>query len=499
MPPPDPRWSTDRGHGPLLPLILAGLFLGLTVVGARAAGWRAQGTAAYRAGDLAGALVAYTRGVAVTPDDPVLWNNVAVLLWRLGEVGLAGKAAAEAVALRPDYPEAERNRRLFATLGGDGVTSQDRRVRFLAALLARRAHARTGVADLIPAVRAATPPPPGPMPPTKGASPPLPRPAAAHSRQVAAGSPAAVMAPVAEEAAGDQGGRVPAAILRLPPGAPDVLLVDKQAHRLYRFRGTADGPVAVATVGCVVGKRAGRKRRRGDLRTPEGVYFLERHLDGKGLPPLYGAMAYPTDYPNSFDRLAGRDGGGIWLHGTDDPGRLATPDDSRGCVVVANADLETLSADIRTRRTPLVVVSAITWLSPARARARAEEITAWLDGWRRDWQEGAWDRYRGRYADAFFRLGHTTALRWLARKRAFFAEEGTRRIEVREITLLAAAGQTVAIFDQGYSSLRHHDHGVKRIYLIGDGGGYRIVAERWIPVPALIRLAHGGRRAALGS
>jgi len=70
---------------------------------------------------------------------------------------------------------------------------------------------------------------------------------------------------------------------------------------------------------------------------------------------------------------------------------------------------------------------------------------------------------------------------------------------VREITLLAAAGQKVAIFDQGYRSRRHHDHGVKRVYLTGDGDDYRIVAERWIPVPALTRLAHGGRRAALGS
>lgn len=453
---------------------------------AAAAGWRAQGTAAYRAGDLAGALTAYTRGVVATPNDSVLWNNVAVLLWRLDEVGLAGRAATEAVILRPDYPEAERNRRLFTTLGGDGVTSQDRRIRFLAALLARRAHARVVVDGLVPA-RTATAR-------LSSATPPVVAVAAESTQPVVEAwyRPAEPAMPVARAlavATGDPGGRVPAAILRLPPGAPDVLLVDKQAHCLYRFRGTADGPVAVASMPCVVGKRAGRKARRGDLRTPEGVYFLERHLDGEGLPPLYGAMAYPTDYPNSFDRLAGRDGGGIWLHGTDDPGRLATPDDSRGCVVVANADLEALSTAIRTRRTPLVVVPAITWLAPAQARARAEEVTTWLDGWRRDWQKGVWDRYRGRYADAFFRLSHTTAPRWLARKRALFAEEGRRRIEVREITVLAAAGQKVAIFDQGYRSLRHHDRGVKRVYLTGDGDGYRIVAERWIPIRPTADLA----------
>jgi len=464
---------------------------------AQATGWRTQGTAAYRAGDLAGALAAYTRAAATTPDDPVLWNNVAVLLWRLGEVGAAARAATEAVTLRPDYPEAERNRRLFTTLGGGEVTSRDHRVRFLAALLARRAHARSVAGALVPAAHVATARPRAER--SAGvtrAAPSHPPVVAARYRQPESNR---ASAPVPEVEEGDHGGRVPAAILRLPPGAPDVLLVDKGAHRLYRFHGTPDGPVAVASVRCVVGKRSGRKVRRGDLRTPEGVYFLERRLDGRRLPPLYGAMAYPTDYPNSFDRLDGRDGGGIWLHGTDDPGRLATPEDSRGCVVVANGDLEGLAGTIRTRRTPMVVVPAITWLSAAEARVRGARITAWLDGWRRDWQGGAWDRYRGRYADAFFRLGHTTAPHWLARKRTFLAEEGARRIEVREITLLAAAGQTVAIFDQGYRSLRHHDRGVKRIYLTGDGDGFQILAERWIPVPGLTRVAHGGRRAALGS
>jgi len=462
---------------------------------AQATGWRTQGTVAYRAGDLAGALAAYTRAAATTPDDPVLWNNVAVLLWRLGEVGAAARAATEAVTLRPDYPEAERNRRLFTTLGGGEVTSRDHRVRFLAALLARRARARTVAAEFVPTARPAMDGAREASPRTKAVETRSPRPVV-EARYRPPGRPIAPVAAAPAAEVEGHGGRVPAAILRLPPGAPDVLLVDKSTHRLYRFHGTADGPVAVVNVGCVVGKRPGRKARRGDLRTPEGVYFLERRLDGRRLPPLYGAMAYPTDYPNSFDRLDGRGGGGIWLHGTDDPARLATPDDSRGCVVVSNDDLDRLAASIRTRRTPMVVVPEITWLSPEEARARAEALTAWLDGWRLDWQRGSWGRYRGRYADAFFRLGHTTAPHWLARKRTFLAAEGARRIEVREVTLLAAAGQTVAIFDQGYRSRRHHDRGVKRLYLTGGGDGYAIVAERWLPVHHTAHLATRTRRSA---
>jgi len=509
--------------------------LALTVAVPAAAGWRAQGTAAYRRGDLAGALAAYTRAAADTPDDPVLWNNVAVVLWRLGAVETATRAASEAVSLRPAYAEAERNRRLFATFGGDGVAPHDQRVRFLAALLARRARARTvadstSVAAPAPAVRAESAPPlgvvaagvaPPPVaavasraaerPPAAVAHPaPRPRnrratrvaargPAPAHATAasaVAVVSPPAAVAPSAAagstggaaigaagaEASGG-GGRVPAAVLRLEPGAAEVLLVDKATHHLYLLRGSAEGPVVVARVPCVVGKRPGRKARRGDLRTPEGVYFLERKLDGGRLPELYGAMAYPTDYPNSFDHLDGREGGGIWLHGTGDASRLASRDDSRGCVVVDNPDLERLAASIETRRTPMVVVPEIVWLTPAAARARADALIAWLDGWRQEWQAGSWERYRGRYADAFFRLGHIRDERWLADKRAFLAAEGERRIAVGEITLLAAAGQTVAVFNQGYDSPRRRDRGVKRVYLTGAGTGYRIVAEQWIQAP----------------
>jgi len=308
-------------------------------------------------------------------------------------------------------------------------------------------------------------------------------PPAAVAPSAAAGSTggAAIGAAGAEASGG--GGRVPAAVLRLEPGAAEVLLVDKATHHLYLLRGSAEGPVVVARVPCVVGKRPGRKARRGDLRTPEGVYFLERKLDGGRLPELYGAMAYPTDYPNSFDHLDGREGGGIWLHGTGDASRLASRDDSRGCVVVDNPDLERLAASIETRRTPMVVVPEIVWLTPAAARARADALIAWLDGWRQEWQAGSWERYRGRYADAFFRLGHIRDERWLADKRAFLAAEGERRIAVGEITLLAAAGQTVAVFNQGYDSPRRRDRGVKRVYLTGAGTGYRIVAEQWIQAP----------------
>jgi murein L,D-transpeptidase YafK len=304
------------------------------------------------------------------------------------------------------------------------------------------------------------------------------------TREPAAAGETAVAAEMAEVAPAEDAGRaeaVPAALVYLPEGVPDVLVVDKSAHRLYHYRGTATGPRQVAGYPCVVGKRAGRKEVAGDLRTPEGVYFIEERLTDAQLAPRYGVLAYPTDYPNSFDRLAGRRGNGIWLHGTDEPERLALRDDSRGCVVLANDDLLALSRAVREGRTPVVVVAAIDWVEPQASAARAAQVTGWLDRWRGEWEQGHLEAYRARYGPEFFRLAHTRPSTWLRRKRMLLQAEGRREIELAGVTILRSREQLVVACSQTYRSPRHTDTGTKRIYLAADGGDYRIVAEKWLP------------------
>lgn len=488
--------------------------------------WRARGTVAFRGGDLDGALAAFTRAAVVAPEDAVLWNNVAVVLWRLGEGDAARLAVAEALAMRTPYPEAIANQRHFA--GHDAPQAKagipHGEVRFLRALLDRRRQARvaartpvaappsvavqaksnapgppltveTAAPDLPP-----TPPQPRPLqrmvaryepvrpaaPPTVANRPPLPSllPTAMAQHESPAEAVAVAPVPVAEatQAEGEPSSEaVPAALVYLPAGVPDVLVVDKGAHRLYHYRGTVAGPRQVASYSCVVGKNAGRKEVAGDLRTPEGVYFIEELLTDTQLAPRYGVLAYPTDYPNSFDHIAGRRGNGIWLHGTDEPERLALRDDSQGCVVLANDDLLSLSRAVREGRTPMVVVAAIDWVEPQASATRAAQITGWLDGWRADWEQGDLEAYRARYGREFFRLAHTRPSTWLRRKQTLLQAEGRREIELAGMTILRSGEQLVVVCSQTYRSPRHTDTGTKRIYLAADGRDYRIVAEKWLP------------------
>lgn len=118
----------------------------------------------------------------------------------------------------------------------------------------------------------------------------------------------------------------------LPDGAsPPMAVVDKSGQRMFVVHGRA-----VRAYRCTTGRVRGDKRAGGDLKTPEGVYFVV----GKraGLDRLeYGGEARVLDYPNPVDRKRGKTGSGIWVHGR---GRAVRPFETRGCVVLPRGDME---------------------------------------------------------------------------------------------------------------------------------------------------------------
>lgn len=157
--------------------------------------------------------------------------------------------------------------------------------------------------------------------------------------------------------------RVPGALLQLGASTPRAVVVDKRYHRLYLFEnpGRDLPPRLVRDVYVSLGSRPGNKWRRGDLRTPEGVYFITGHIPGSTLPPKYGRGAYPLDYPNPVDRRLGKTGHGIWLHGTAPEYYSRPPLDSEGCVVLTNPELDELGS-LLTPGTPVVIGEDLRWV-----------------------------------------------------------------------------------------------------------------------------------------
>ena len=88
---------------------------------------------------------------------------------------------------------------------------------------------------------------------------------------------------------------------------------------------------------CTTGQIPGDKQSLNDLRTPEGIYFVEYKI-ANGLDfREYGGIAYTLNYPNPVDKLRGKTGHGIWIHSK---GFGIEPLSTRGCVAIGLKEID---------------------------------------------------------------------------------------------------------------------------------------------------------------
>jgi len=141
----------------------------------------------------------------------------------------------------------------------------------------------------------------------------------------------------------DPADKVPAYLLNLSDDARNVLVVDASRSRLYAYENRGGLPVRVADFYVTIGKAGVGKQREGDNRTPIGIYTISGFKPPSELTDFYGSGAYTLSYPNEWDVRQGRDGHGIWIHGSPSNTYSRAPLASEGCVVLANEDLKGVS------------------------------------------------------------------------------------------------------------------------------------------------------------
>jgi len=176
--------------------------------------------------------------------------------------------------------------------------------------------------------------------------------------------------------------KIPDSILKLASGY--VIVVDKQAQKMYVFHKNGDfSRVFEAT--CSTGKNPGAKQVSGDAKTPTGIFFATKILRNPGPSETYGSFAFPLDYPTLSDKMAGRSGYNIWIHGTT---KQLLPSQSNGCVVLSDSDLQRLSDLIFFNKTPVVIAEAITWVAPNKVSPAKDELESILLSWNKALIEG---------------------------------------------------------------------------------------------------------------
>jgi murein L,D-transpeptidase YafK len=273
--------------------------------------------------------------------------------------------------------------------------------------------------------------------------------------------------------------RVPRAIVRLHPGQTHALLVDSRRSRLYVFENAGGRPQLASDYYVTLGRRGVDKAREGDQKTPLGVYHITANLPRQKLTDFYGAGAYPINYPNAWDRQRGRNGYGIWVHGTPPDTYSRPPRASDGCIVLANPDLLAVGRLLQVGMTPVIITDEIEWADGAAMEAERTALSGALERWRADWESRNTERYLQNYA-ADFRAGTKDLPAWSAHKRQVNAAKDWIRVSLSEISMLRYPRETdfvVVSFKQDYRSSNLSNIMRKLQYWKKEDGRWRILYE----------------------
>ncbi len=277
-----------------------------------------------------------------------------------------------------------------------------------------------------------------------------------------------------------QQGTLPANLLRLSANQKRIIVVDLEMSRLYLFENNNGTPRLLSNFYVSIGKNGTAKQVEGDLKTPVGVYFISQHIPGEKLPDLYGAGAFPIDYPNPWDLRLGHTGYGIWIHGVPSNTYSRAPRSSEGCIALANADFESLIPLIDIEKTPVILAKKVDWQAPSIIEQQRKELEKSIEKWRKNWESRDILQYATNYS-RLFKVGHHNYESWIAYKKVINKEKTQIKISLSNVSIFSDPGEdglAVVRFNQNYSSNNYSGNAHKRLYWKQeDDGIWRIIYE----------------------
>jgi murein L,D-transpeptidase YafK len=276
---------------------------------------------------------------------------------------------------------------------------------------------------------------------------------------------------------------VPKGLIRLGQGkffSTFALVVDKKARLLTVWKEDDRKLAKVAEYPSDMGKNEGDKGAEGDHKTPEGIYFFQKLLEGPGLPfELYGSRAFTMDYPNLFDRRLGRKGSGIWLHAV--PDKVGLERGSRGCVVVRDDAIKEIGKYITLEKTPIVVYDAVAYVEEPERQKGAKEVEDWLKTWITAWKSKDLEKYMSFYSPTFNGNGMNKDQWKVYKKNLNFAYENINVQLYAPVVFEHNKGWVIRSL-QEYKSEKHEDFGEKTLHLQKEDGELKIIEESWVAV-----------------
>ena len=242
------------------------------------------------------------------------------------------------------------------------------------------------------------------------------------------------------------------------------------------------------TYPCTTGQLPGDKQSLNDLRTPEGIYFVEYKI-ASGLDfKEYGGIAYTLNYPNPVDKLRGKTGHGIWIHSK---GLGIEPLSTRGCVAIGLKEIDEVGPSL-VPGTAVVLAEKLDENSMLQSDSgAARELRRLMQAWSNAWAARSDKMFEFYDAESYTKAMSESFAAFRLNKERLFKILSFVKIYNRKIHVLEGPGYWVTWSEQLYAASNLSSEGVRRLYWQrGKDKKFRIVGMEWTPRDLGMRAAY---------
>ncbi len=244
------------------------------------------------------------------------------------------------------------------------------------------------------------------------------------------------------------------------PDKNNFVVVDKFQNKLFVYEvKDSNNLKLIKDFKILVGENKGDKERKGDKKTPEGIYFVQNFISSKKLSPKYGPGAFTLDYPNPFDKIFDKTGGGIWIHGFDEN---ENKNSTEGCVVLNNKDFLELSKYIKSG-TPVIITNKLSYLNTTQYSKNKKDHLNTFNLFLKNWIDGDFEKFKLSVDEKYNNDG-INYKSFLASKKALFNKINYRKIVTSDLIVYKENSKLLFDFNQFYCASNLSVYGRKKMY-----------------------------------
>jgi len=256
-----------------------------------------------------------------------------------------------------------------------------------------------------------------------------------------------------------------------------LLVANKKAKELFIYDTSNKGLKLLSKYENVIVGANGDKYKEGDLKTPLGVYTIKRRF----IPSdqFYGPLAFSLSYPNTYDKVQGKNGHGIWIHGSPIDGTDRDPM-SKGCIVLDNHTISLLDQNLKYKNS-IILVS-----ENGMKKVKKSELSIILSElfkWKEAWRKSNINTYLDFYDENFKRYDGVKKKNFSFIKKQIFSRKQKKEIIFKNINISPysnAQGKKLykIAFYEIYNSKRYKFRGNKELYIELNKESFKILSER---------------------